>query len=80
MFPDGNKDYFLKCGAIPGVYPTVDFSVWQDIDVSFGVQRKYAPKGPLVNYWHTYIFSAFAFFWKLNLNKKTYSKSCYYVR
>lgn len=38
----------LKCGVIPGVYPTVDFGVWQDPKEAFDGQRQYAPKGPLV--------------------------------
>ena len=46
---DGNSPSPLKCGAIDGVYPTVDFGTGGNINASFKYQRQYAPKGPLVN-------------------------------
>ena len=45
---DGNAFSFLKCGAIDGVYPTVDFGTGDNINASFDSQRKFAPDGPLV--------------------------------
>lgn len=39
---------FLKCGAIEGVYPTIDFGHDSNVNESFIEQRKYAPRGPLV--------------------------------
>ena len=50
IYVDGNQEHIVNCGQIPEVYPTVDFNVWNDIDASFAVQRKFAKKGPLVNY------------------------------
>jgi beta-galactosidase len=46
---DGGSDYYLKCGVIPDVYPTIDFGPGEDVNKSFASQRDYAPKGPLVN-------------------------------
>jgi beta-galactosidase len=40
---------YLKCGAIPGVYPTVDFGPGDNVTAAFLSQRAYAPNGPLVN-------------------------------
>lgn len=37
------------CGAIDGVYATVDFGVEANVTARFELQRQYAPKGPLVN-------------------------------
>jgi beta-galactosidase len=39
----------IKCGVIPGVYPTVDFGVDADVSQSFMIQRSQAKSGPLVN-------------------------------
>jgi hypothetical protein len=38
----------LKCGAIPGVHPTVDFGIFANISYAFDIQRQFTPKGPLV--------------------------------
>ncbi|VDN55951.1 unnamed protein product [Dracunculus medinensis] len=48
---DGPGDSYLKCGTIPGVYPTIDFgpSKIEEIDSYFAAQRRFANKGPLVN-------------------------------
>ncbi|VDP18337.1 unnamed protein product, partial [Soboliphyme baturini] len=48
---DGSSSNFLKCGTTPGAYPTVDFGPTgrEGTKFAFYVQRKYAPKGPLVN-------------------------------
>ncbi|CAD6193715.1 unnamed protein product [Caenorhabditis auriculariae] len=49
---DGSAEDYLKCGAVPGVLPTVDFGTTSNnsnIDKYFEVQRKYAPYAPLVN-------------------------------
>ena len=45
---DGNNENYLKCGTVDGVYPTIDFNIYQNIDASFQIQRKFAEKGPLV--------------------------------
>ena len=34
---------------IDGVYSTIDFGTERDVDDAFHLQRKYSPKGPLVN-------------------------------
>ncbi|KAI5713542.1 hypothetical protein M8J76_001055 [Diaphorina citri] len=41
-------DAYLRC-AVDGVYSTVDFTVFKDVNVSFQAQRTRAPQGPLVN-------------------------------
>uniref|UniRef100_A0AC35UBC0 Glyco_hydro_35 domain-containing protein n=1 Tax=Rhabditophanes sp. KR3021 TaxID=114890 RepID=A0AC35UBC0_9BILA len=49
---DGVSDKMLKCGAVEGVYPTIDFGTVDsknDVEKYFKLQRKYAPRGPLVN-------------------------------
>ncbi|CAL8127088.1 unnamed protein product [Orchesella dallaii] len=48
---DGAADGMVKCGSLPGVYPTVDFGAESPagINSSFSVQRKYAASGPLIN-------------------------------
>ncbi|KHJ41629.1 beta-galactosidase family protein [Trichuris suis] len=48
---DGHSLKMVKCGSIPGVYPTVDFGPmnFQSVREAFAVQRYFAPKGPLVN-------------------------------
>ncbi|CAJ0948356.1 unnamed protein product, partial [Mesorhabditis belari] len=50
---DGGDEYFLKCGPIPGVYPTIDFGPTssEDVDKAFKAQRNHTPnhRGPLVN-------------------------------
>lgn len=44
---DGPGDSYLKCGTIPGVYPTIDFgpSKIEEIDSYFAAQRRFANKG-----------------------------------
>ena len=46
---DGAGDGFLKCGTIPSLYATVDFGATNNPEGLFAYQRKYEPKGPLVN-------------------------------
>ncbi|GMS80811.1 hypothetical protein PENTCL1PPCAC_2986, partial [Pristionchus entomophagus] len=50
---DGSGEGYLKCGAVDGVYATVDFgpTIPQNVDKYFALQRKYLPngRGPLVN-------------------------------
>uniref|UniRef100_A0A5S6QR34 Beta-galactosidase n=1 Tax=Trichuris muris TaxID=70415 RepID=A0A5S6QR34_TRIMR len=48
---DGHSMKMVKCGSVPGVYPTVDFGPmnFQHVREAFAVQRYFAPKGPLVN-------------------------------
>ncbi|MCP9262411.1 Beta-galactosidase [Dirofilaria immitis] len=48
---DGSAESYLKCGTISGVYPTIDFGPTsrQNVDAYFALQRRYAPRGPLVN-------------------------------
>ena len=38
-FLDGNSVGYLKCGAIPGAYSTVDFGVGVNVNASFESQR-----------------------------------------
>jgi len=45
---DGYSDNMLKCGGIPELYRTVDFGIG-DPTLPFKQQRKFQPKGPLVN-------------------------------
>ena len=47
---DGDAVSYLKCGAIEGVYATVDFGVNSDVNAAFAAQRAYSPSGPLVYY------------------------------
>ncbi|XP_077574345.1 beta-galactosidase [Stigmatopora nigra] len=46
---DGAALSFLKCGAIQGVYTTVDFGPGSNVSAAFAVQRYAEPQGPLVN-------------------------------
>ncbi|XP_039109658.1 beta-galactosidase [Hyaena hyaena] len=46
---DGAHEKFLQCGALQGVYATVDFGPDANITAAFQVQRKSEPRGPLVN-------------------------------
>lgn len=46
---DGAGDGYLKCGTIPSLYATVDFGATDNPEGYFAFQRKYEPKGPLVN-------------------------------
>ncbi|XP_065844296.1 beta-galactosidase-like [Oscarella lobularis] len=46
---DGAADSYLKCGAFPSLYTTVDFGPGGDPMSSFRAMRDYQPHGPLVN-------------------------------
>uniref|UniRef100_A0A7M5WZQ4 Beta-galactosidase n=2 Tax=Clytia hemisphaerica TaxID=252671 RepID=A0A7M5WZQ4_9CNID len=46
---DGASDGMVKCGSTNRTYTTVDFGPGGDPSHSFDVQRKFQPKGPLVN-------------------------------
>ncbi|XP_038615750.1 beta-galactosidase [Tachyglossus aculeatus] len=46
---DGANKNFLKCGALQGLYATVDFGPGSNITAAFETQRKSEPRGPLVN-------------------------------
>ncbi|XP_037118610.1 beta-galactosidase [Syngnathus acus] len=46
---DGASIGFLKCGAIQGVYATVDFGPGSNVSAAFATQRFAEPRGPLVN-------------------------------
>uniref|UniRef100_A0AAR2JL15 Beta-galactosidase n=1 Tax=Pygocentrus nattereri TaxID=42514 RepID=A0AAR2JL15_PYGNA len=44
---DGNTDKELVCGTLEGLYATIDFDT--NITTAFRRQRRFEPKGPLVN-------------------------------
>ncbi|XP_051674495.1 beta-galactosidase [Oryctolagus cuniculus] len=46
---DGAHKKFLQCGALQGLYATVDFGVGNNITDAFQIQRNSEPRGPLVN-------------------------------
>ncbi|XP_058513131.1 beta-galactosidase [Ochotona princeps] len=46
---DGAHKLFLKCGALQGLYTTVDFGAVDNITAAFEIQRISEPSGPLVN-------------------------------
>lgn len=46
---DPDRLLVLNCGSIKDVYPTVDFGTKTDPSKAFALQRKFAPKGPLVS-------------------------------
>ncbi|CAJ0588403.1 unnamed protein product [Cylicocyclus nassatus] len=50
---DGGAESYLKCGAVPNTYPTVDFGPTseENIKAAFEAERKYMPngRGPLAN-------------------------------
>uniref|UniRef100_A0A3B4YZQ7 Beta-galactosidase n=1 Tax=Stegastes partitus TaxID=144197 RepID=A0A3B4YZQ7_9TELE len=46
---DGAGVGYLKCGAIQGLYATVDFGPGANITAAFDAQRHAEPHGPLVN-------------------------------
>ncbi|KAL1782285.1 beta-galactosidase [Sigmodon hispidus] len=46
---DGAEEMHLSCGALQGLYATVDFGTAHNITDAFLVQRMFEPKGPLVN-------------------------------
>ncbi|XP_066484549.1 beta-galactosidase isoform X1 [Tiliqua scincoides] len=46
---DGASKSLLRCGALQGLYSTVDFGPGNNVTAAFLVQRHSEPKGPLVN-------------------------------
>uniref|UniRef100_A0A3B1IUK6 Galactosidase, beta 1-like n=1 Tax=Astyanax mexicanus TaxID=7994 RepID=A0A3B1IUK6_ASTMX len=46
---DGNTDKELICGTLEGLYATIDFGTDTNITTAFKRQRRFEPKGPLVN-------------------------------
>ncbi|XP_033016218.1 beta-galactosidase-1-like protein isoform X2 [Lacerta agilis] len=46
---DGTSAPELKCGALQGLYATVDFGPEENVTEAFMLQRLFEPKGPLVN-------------------------------
>ncbi|XP_060637731.2 beta-galactosidase [Anolis sagrei] len=46
---DGASTIFLRCGALQGLYSTVDFGPGGNVTAAFSIQRHSEPKGPLVN-------------------------------
>ncbi|XP_042331102.1 beta-galactosidase isoform X2 [Sceloporus undulatus] len=46
---DGASPIFLRCGALQGLYSTVDFGPGRNVTAAFLTQRHSEPKGPLVN-------------------------------
>ncbi|KAK7939518.1 hypothetical protein WMY93_002844 [Mugilogobius chulae] len=46
---DGNTDKEMTCGSLEGLYATVDFGTDTNITEAFKRQRRFEPRGPLVN-------------------------------
>ncbi|XP_068942233.1 beta-galactosidase isoform X2 [Petaurus breviceps papuanus] len=46
---DGASEEYLKCGALQGIYATVDFGTGRNVTEAFLTQRMAEPKGPLIN-------------------------------
>ncbi|KFQ52449.1 Beta-galactosidase, partial [Nestor notabilis] len=46
---DGASQYHLRCGALQGLYATVDFAPGGNVTAAFLAQRSSEPTGPLVN-------------------------------
>ncbi|KAL6091201.1 hypothetical protein STEG23_025744, partial [Scotinomys teguina] len=46
---DGASEKFLRCGTLQGLYATVDFGAGKNVTEAFLIQRKFEPKGPLIN-------------------------------
>lgn len=46
---DGNTDKEMSCGSLEGLYATVDFGTDTNISEAFRRQRRFEPRGPLVN-------------------------------
>lgn len=46
---DGAGDSYLVQGVIPELLPTVDFGCGAGVEEAFASQRRFAPRGPLVN-------------------------------
>jgi len=45
---DARRTAALRCGVVPGAYPTIDFGPGYTMDI-FKMQRLFAPTGPLMN-------------------------------
>lgn len=46
---DGNTDKEMSCGSLEGLYATVDFGTDTNVSEAFRRQRRFEPRGPLVN-------------------------------
>uniref|UniRef100_A0A3B4AE06 Uncharacterized protein n=1 Tax=Periophthalmus magnuspinnatus TaxID=409849 RepID=A0A3B4AE06_9GOBI len=46
---DGNTDKEMTCGSLEGLYATVDFGTDTNVTEAFERQRRFEPRGPLVN-------------------------------
>ncbi|CAB1346833.1 unnamed protein product [Coregonus sp. 'balchen'] len=46
---DGNTDREMTCGTLEGMYATIDFGTDVNISQAFSRQRRFEPRGPLVN-------------------------------
>uniref|UniRef100_A0A7N6B1J5 Beta-galactosidase n=1 Tax=Anabas testudineus TaxID=64144 RepID=A0A7N6B1J5_ANATE len=46
---DGNTDREMMCGTLEGLYATIDFGTDTNITDAFNRQRRFEPRGPLVN-------------------------------
>ncbi|XP_074431380.1 beta-galactosidase [Larus michahellis] len=46
---DGASQFYLRCGALQGLYATVDFAPGGNVTAAFLAQRSSEPTGPLVN-------------------------------
>ncbi|CAL1582387.1 unnamed protein product [Knipowitschia caucasica] len=46
---DGNTDKEMTCGSLGGLYATVDFGTDTNVKEAFKRQRRFEPRGPLVN-------------------------------
>ncbi|XP_028993235.1 beta-galactosidase-1-like protein [Betta splendens] len=46
---DGNTDKEMMCGTLQGLYATIDFGTDTNVSDAFRRQRRFEPRGPLVN-------------------------------
>ncbi|XP_023661829.2 beta-galactosidase-1-like protein [Paramormyrops kingsleyae] len=46
---DGNTDKEMACGTLQGLYATIDFGTDTNVSAAFDRQRRFEPRGPLVN-------------------------------
>ncbi|KAM3607667.1 uncharacterized protein V6R79_011515 [Siganus canaliculatus] len=46
---DGNTDREMTCGTLEGLYATIDFGTENNLTEAFSRQRRFEPRGPLVN-------------------------------
>lgn len=46
---DGNTDREMQCGSLQGLYATIDFGTDTNVSEAFQRQRRFEPRGPLVN-------------------------------